>query len=59
MKKQEKIEHMCELMGRKPGLAELIAVARKARWVCAECGRSASDSGRLCRPERLEPTGRS
>ncbi|MBI5210085.1 MAG: hypothetical protein HY927_08955 [Elusimicrobia bacterium] len=46
-------EHMCGLADRKKGFEEMKSAARGARFICRECGRSASDKARLCVPETL------
>lgn len=56
MKKAEgsdKKEHMCDLLARKASVKELKAVARGARYMCIECGRSAKARSRLCVYEAL------
>lgn len=46
-------DHMCALVEKKADLEVLKDLARGAQYICSACGRSAANSERLCRPEKL------
>ncbi len=48
-----KVETFCDMVARKAELKELKSVARGAKHICSECGRSAGLAERLCDPKKL------